>query len=103
VTYSTGTKQWTWTCSGMNGSSTNASCSMTRLYCGDAATNGTEVCDDGNTNDLDGCQNDCTLHVCGDGVKANSEACDDGNTSNNDTCSSICQIQYPRCIATLDC
>ena len=55
--------------------------------CGDGMQVGPEQCDDGNTNNNDGCLNTCKLNVCGDGaVNTGVEACDDGNTSNNDTC-----------------
>lgn len=46
-----------------------------------------EACDDGNTDENDGCRNDCTMNVCGDGViNVLTEACDDGNTDDTDGC-----------------
>jgi cysteine-rich repeat protein len=37
-------------------------CRVDCTYCGDGIPNGTEACDDGNTNDLDACANDCTVN-----------------------------------------
>jgi cysteine-rich repeat protein len=93
--------------------------------CGDARTltinytqtDGTYVtaedCDDGNTNETDGCMNDCTRPVCGDGIVQNYdgpanarsldnythfEACDDGNNVEGDGCSNRCQLEaQPEC------
>jgi cysteine-rich repeat protein len=36
-------------------------CRADCTYCGDGFPNGGEDCDDGNTNDLDACPNDCTI------------------------------------------
>ena len=36
--------------------------------CGDGTLAGAEECDDGNTDDADGCSATCTLEYCGDGV-----------------------------------
>ena len=53
-----------------------------------------EACDDGNTNNNDGCTNGCAIAECGDGiVRTGSETCDDGNTTSGDGCSSFCQIE----------
>jgi cysteine-rich repeat protein len=49
-----------------------------------------EECDDGNTDDADGCANDCTLPRCGDGIVQAGEECDDGNLSNHDSCLNTC-------------
>ena len=47
--------------------------------CGDGVLNGTEGCDDGNTNGNDACTSDCVTAQCGDGfVFAGREDCDDG-------------------------
>jgi len=56
-----------------------------------------EVCDDGNTNDCDGCKGDCTRldNVCGDWIPECGEGCDDGNLFDGDGCSSICQPELP--------
>ena len=46
--------------------------------CGDGAVNGAEACDDGNTDDTDGCIA-CAFATCGDGfVRRGVETCDDG-------------------------
>src|SRR5205807_222719 len=52
-------------------------------------------CDDGNSNDTDGCSNACKIGFCGDHIvqAANGEHCDDGNNTNGDGCSSTCQLQ----------
>ncbi|WP_437276777.1 DUF4215 domain-containing protein [Sorangium sp. So ce375] len=56
-----------------------------------------EQCDDGNTDDEDGCTSACTLTefsvdaVCGDGVvQTPVEQCDDGNTDDDDGCANDC-------------
>jgi cysteine-rich repeat protein len=61
-----------------------------------------ERCDDGNTNDGDGCSATCTIEtpapstpICGDGKKEGSEQCDDGNKANGDGCSATCQTETP--------
>ena len=39
-----------------------------------------EACDDGNTDNTDGCLNSCVVASCGDGfVQVDVESCDDGN------------------------
>src|SRR4051812_12704057 len=43
--------------------------------CGDGILASTEQCDDGNTDDTDGCTNRCTIAACGDGVKQANEEC----------------------------
>ncbi len=76
--------------------------------CGDGILTSTETCDDGNTDDGDGCSGDCQ-HVengyecrvpgkkctpkCGDSQLFGSEKCDDGNANSGDGCSSTCQIE----------
>lgn len=55
-----------------------------------------EACDDGNSINCDGCDNDCTLSsTCGNGVACGGfgEACDDGNVSDGDCCSSTCSFE----------
>jgi cysteine-rich repeat protein len=62
--------------------------------CGDGTVNGSEQCDDGNTNNTDGCLNNCRLSICGDGVvRSGVEQCDDGNTSSGDGCDALCRIE----------
>jgi cysteine-rich repeat protein len=63
--------------------------------CGDHVVDVDEECDDGDTNDNDGCSADCTVEhgCCGDGIKFGvGEECDDGNTFDGDLCSSQCQL-----------
>ena len=50
-----------------------------RCLCGDGIVDPDEVCDDGNTNENDGCTSACTVGTaCGDGIVQVGEACDDG-------------------------
>jgi len=50
-----------------------------------------EQCDDGNTNDFDGCLSACRFARCGDGIiRAGVEECDDGNDKDGDGCSNTC-------------
>lgn len=67
------------------------------VACSDNVTNGFETCDDGNLNDLDGCNSVCGLEFCGDGIlnNNNTEQCDDGNTASGDGCDSACQVECP--------
>ncbi len=76
--------------------------------CGDSERTASEICDDGNTINDDGCSATCTVECgynctggtpsnadtcqspCGDGKKASDEACDDGNTVDGDGCSDNC-------------
>src|SRR5439155_10480460 len=63
-------------------------------YCGDGILDPGEACDDGNTNDCDGCSNRCTLVTgCGDGVVCGPEECDDGNMTDCDGCSATCTLE----------
>jgi OmpA-OmpF porin, OOP family len=48
--------------------------------CGDGILATTEACDDGNTDDTDGCTNRCTIAACGDGIKQVAEECDNSAT-----------------------
>jgi len=62
--------------------------------CGNGIVEPGEECDDGNTNNCDGCSNACTLVTgCGDGVVCGTEQCDDGNTTSCDGCSATCSIE----------
>lgn len=77
--------------------------------CGNGVISGTEACDDGNTNNNDGCSSTCavepsyecigtpsicTLLFCGDRKISPSigEQCDDGGTASGDGCSATCQV-----------
>jgi len=67
--------------------------------CGDNLLEAGEGCDDGNTNNSDGCNLHCALEVgeaiCGNGVKENEECCDDGNMVSGDGCSANCTLENP--------
>lgn len=67
--------------------------------CGDGDRTGTEQCDDGNTNNGDGCsatcRNESSGPVCGDGVMSGNEECDDSNTTPGDGCSATCMNESP--------
>ncbi len=68
----------------------SAECTPTR--CGDGQLDANEECDDGNTDNQDGCTSACTLALCGDGaVWQGHEACDDGNRVDDDGCSNDCR------------
>ena len=43
--------------------------------CGNNVQEAGEECDDGNTNDKDGCEHDCTLPKCGNGIPDPGEVC----------------------------
>jgi len=58
--------------------------------CGNGELDEGEECDDGNLDNHDGCNWDCTLPRCGDGLLDGDEVCDDGNTINGDGCSADC-------------
>ena len=79
--------------------------------CGDGLNMGRYECDDGNTINGDGCNNDCQTEpgwscsggsptgpdtcttICGDGINPLIKHCDDGNILNGDGCSSTCNIE----------
>ena len=64
--------------------------------CGNGFPEGVEECDDGNTQDEDGCSSQCLIEECGDGVEQSGfgEECDDGNLEDEDGCSSSCLIEF---------
>jgi cysteine-rich repeat protein len=63
--------------------------------CGNGAVESGEACDDGNTNNCDGCRGDCSRvdDDCGDGIVECGEACDDGNTDETDGCYYSCVLE----------
>lgn len=62
-----------------------------RAVCGNGALEPGEMCDDGNTDDGDGCDSSCAREsFCGDGTVDGGEACDDGNNRSGDGCRSDC-------------
>ena len=72
--------------------------------CGNGMLEGSEACDDGNSDADDGCDDACQVEAgfdcsgepstctttCGDGIVAGSEVCDDGNTDVDDGCDASC-------------
>lgn len=60
--------------------------------CGDNIISGGEACDDGDLEDGDGCDSNCTVTACGNGVLTSGEVCDDGNTTTGDGCSGMCTV-----------
>ena len=60
--------------------------------CGDGILEGDEECDDGNTDNGDGCDENCALEPveCGDGLVGGDEECDDGD-DNSDTEPDACR------------
>ena len=71
--------------------------------CGDGVVNTGEECDDGNSQDEDGCSSSCVEEFCGDGVVQGGlgEECDDGNTEGGDGCSSTCTTEDQSCVAAI--
>ena len=74
--------------------------------CGDAMIDANlgESCDDGNTEDGDGCSSTCQIEpepTCGDGVLDANEQCDDGNIEDGDGCDSECSQENP--CANIEC
>ncbi len=63
--------------------------------CGNRRKECSELCDDGNTVDGDGCDSNCTPTGCGNGRVTAGEECDDGNTTNRDGCSATCVVEPP--------
>lgn len=78
--------------------------------CGNGLLTKDEACDDGNTEDGDGCQGDCLLvedgyscnppgqpcHLmskCGNGDVVSPEQCDDKNMDSGDGCSDLCLVE----------
>jgi len=75
--------------------------------CGNSDVETPETCDDGNTNNGDGCNSICKVEsgwscsgepsicaeVCGNGIITQSEECDDSNTASNDGCNNVCVIE----------
>jgi cysteine-rich repeat protein len=74
-----------------------AGCGRSSLFvttCGDGLLEPGEACDDGNTDDGDGCSRTCSvesLASCGDGALDPGEGCDDGNLIAGDGCDASCR------------
>lgn len=67
-------------------------------FCGNNILDEGEGCDDGNTENGDGCSSVCQIEevqepICGNGEVEEGEECDDGNTEDGDGCSAICEIE----------
>jgi len=60
--------------------------------CGNSVIESGEQCDDGNTNNGDGCSSTCQNEVaeCGNGIVELGEECDDGNLVDGDGCDQNC-------------
>ena len=71
----------------------NSLAGIVEQVCGNGTVEGTEQCDDGNTNSGDGCAYNCFIELCGNGTLDPGEECDDGNTNGFDGCSSSCTIE----------
>jgi cysteine-rich repeat protein len=61
--------------------------------CGNGTTEPPELCDDGDLDDGDGCDSNCTPTGCGNGIVTSGEQCDDGNTAAGDCCGATCQLE----------
>jgi cysteine-rich repeat protein len=79
-------------CDGPTGGVANA---CTIPVCGDGFRNqqAGEQCDDGNSNNADGCNVRCQAPSCGNGITDQNEQCDDGNANDGDKCSNACTAQ----------
>lgn len=60
--------------------------------CGNGMTDPGEACDDGDLDDCDGCDSNCTLTACGNGILCAPEQCDDGNGTSGDGCETDCTL-----------
>lgn len=61
--------------------------------CGDAIVDPSELCDDGNAVEGDGCDSNCTPSGCGNGIVSAGEDCDDGNMDAGDGCRADCTAE----------
>ena len=62
--------------------------------CGNRRVDPAEQCDDGNRDDDDGCDSNCTLSQCGNGIPTIAEECDDANESDDDLCLADCRFPF---------
>jgi len=81
-----------------------ASCRCIPPVCGDGSRTPGEECDDGNTQNGDGCSVACIREIptvvaskslCGNGIVEQGEECDDGNPRDLDGCSASCMREVP--------
>lgn len=74
-------------------------CVDTAPVCGNDVVESGEECDDANSTNDDGCDDDtasggnCTISGCGNGVDNAGEFCDDGNNVNGDGCDAGCFVE----------
>ena len=69
--------------------------------CGDGILEPGEQCDDGDSDDGDGCSAACIIEPdpsCGNGILEQGEECDDGNNTDGDDCDSNCLKETTACI-----
>ncbi|MEM9192756.1 MAG: DUF4215 domain-containing protein [Myxococcota bacterium] len=82
---------------------------ITVVSCGDSLLGAGEDCDDGNTNNDDGCSSSCEVEAnfacveagtpciqivtCGNARIEGDETCDDRNTTSGDGCSASCELE----------
>ncbi len=71
-------------------------CLVNTATCGNGKLETGESCDDGNTDDCDGCSSRCVQEACGNGVLECTEECEPGTgAGDDDRCSETCQLQAP--------
>ena len=84
------------------------------IECGNGFIEEGEECDDGATDNGDGCSLDCQIessglcfgepsvcsNSCGDGTLDAAESCDDDNNDNGDDCSANCALEVPTASGT---
>ena len=68
------------------------------IVCGNGILEDNEECDDGNTDNDDGCNSECKNEQqsepeCGNGVLEDNEECDDSNIDSGDGCDSECKME----------
>lgn len=62
--------------------------------CGNRKIDPAEQCDDGNRDNDDGCDSNCTVSACGNGIPTVAEECDDANETDDDFCLSDCRVPF---------
>ena len=96
----------------LGGTSTTVDkCTVIPNICGDGIKKSSEICDDGNTVNGDGCSHNCQIEIgftcsggsqytkdtcyeiCGDARRVGIEQCDDDNIYGGDGCNETCAIE----------